>query len=102
MPTRWLAAADGSLTLGSSAQAVAYKVSMDTSGLSGTIAQLTFDLIDEGSPSNSVTIGDLATDVLWVCLSASAAWQVRSPAQSPSPTRPSSASCSRTNRRSEV
>lgn len=64
MLTRSLAAAAfvGSLTLGSSAQAVAYKVSIDTSGLSGTVAQLALDFIDGGSPSNSMSVGDFATD----------------------------------------
>lgn len=62
--TRWLAATalSGSPTLGSSAQAVAYKVSNDTSGLSGTVAQLALDFIDGGPSSNSVSVGDFATD----------------------------------------
>jgi len=37
-------------------------VSVDTSGLAGTSAQLAFDFIDGGSPSNTITISGFSTD----------------------------------------
>jgi hypothetical protein len=39
-----------------------YSVDVDTSSLSGTSAQLAFDLIYGGGPSNTVTISDFSTD----------------------------------------
>lgn len=62
--SRWFAAVAvvGSLTLGSSAQAVTYKVSIDTSAISGTVAQLALDFIDGGPLSNSVLVTSFTTD----------------------------------------
>ena len=37
-------------------------VSVDTSGLAGTSAQLAFDFIDGGSPANTITISGFLTD----------------------------------------
>ncbi len=42
--------------------ALPYRVSIDTSPLSGTAAQVAFDFIDGGPPTNSVVISDFATD----------------------------------------
>src|SRR5271154_467342 len=39
-----------------------YSVDVDTSSLLGTSAQLAFDLIYGGGPSNTVTISDFSTD----------------------------------------
>ena len=39
-----------------------YSVSVDTSLLSGTSAQLAFDFIDGGSPSNTITLSNFSTD----------------------------------------
>ena len=39
-----------------------YAVNIDTSSLFGTSAQLAFDVIDGGTPANSVTISSFATD----------------------------------------
>jgi hypothetical protein len=39
-----------------------YSINVDTSSLSGTSAQLAFDLIYGGGPSNTVTISDFSTD----------------------------------------
>jgi hypothetical protein len=40
----------------------AYLVNVDTSSLAGTSAQLAFDFIDGGPPSNTVTISGFSTD----------------------------------------
>lgn len=47
---------------GQAANAVPIQVTVDTSGLSGTLVSLAFDLIDGGPPSNSVTIYDFTSD----------------------------------------
>lgn len=44
------------------ALAIPYNVSIDTSSLLGASAQLAFDFIDGGSPTNSVTISSFSTD----------------------------------------
>ncbi len=46
----------------SSAQAISYQVSIDTSLLSGTAAQLALDFIDGGPPANSAAVSGFATD----------------------------------------
>lgn len=43
------------------ASASLYNVSIDTSSYSGTVAQMAFDFIDGGSPSNTVTISGFST-----------------------------------------
>jgi hypothetical protein len=41
---------------------LAIQFTIDTTGLSGTSAQLAFDLIDGGAPSNSVSVDSFSTD----------------------------------------
>jgi hypothetical protein len=42
--------------------ALPYSINMDTSALSGTSAQLAFDFVDGGPPSNTITITNFVTD----------------------------------------
>jgi hypothetical protein len=44
------------------AAAISYKVNLDTSGFSGTLAQLAFDFIDGGAPSNAVVVTGFTSD----------------------------------------
>lgn len=50
-----------SLLLPSFTHASVYKVSIDTSTLSGTAAQLALDFIDGGLPNNTITVSSFAT-----------------------------------------
>jgi hypothetical protein len=62
-PIRALAIAALTTCLGITvATASAIQVTLDTSALAGTAAQLAFDFIEGGTPSNSVTITGFSTD----------------------------------------
>ena len=49
------------LLLVNNALALSYAVNLDTASLSGTGAQLAFDFIDGGPPSNTTTISAFST-----------------------------------------
>jgi hypothetical protein len=50
------------LLLPLSARAVPYQFTLDTTALAGTTGQLALDVLDGGTPSNTVTLSGLATD----------------------------------------
>jgi len=60
--TRLRAGLFGCLLLASQAWASPIQITIDTSSLAGTVADLVFDLFDGGPPPNSVTISGFATD----------------------------------------
>jgi MYXO-CTERM domain-containing protein len=57
----WLAVGTWA-ALGSLAQAMPLTFTIDTSALAGTSAQLAFDLIDGGSPANTILVSGFSTD----------------------------------------
>lgn len=48
--------------MGPIAQAAQYQVTIDTSALTGTLAEIAFDFLDGGLPTNGITFSGFATD----------------------------------------